>query len=223
VHRGGSILSITESEWHDVEKAYGFKLPQEVRDCIRAITISFVDWEVFERRAQPLSLSIRRAEAIKKATTGLLGTLTERTNEAQVYCDHLIKKHFDGPWPSPRIRKRRTRNLKEDFAGALASLSRACALALQEMQKSDLPRFREGDSWDEWIRSLTKIMNKNRLPVGAMKGYDKSTKDSPFVLLVKTLQNCGGFPPGARRHHHSSQALAQGITRARSNTARKGS
>ena len=72
--------------------------------------------------------------------------------------------------------------------------------------------------WEQWIRRLTEILEKQNLPVAAPKGADKSNSDKPpaFVALVYELHQQNELQrhvPKAK--FHSYAALAQAITRAR--------
>jgi hypothetical protein len=131
-----------------------------------------------------------------------------------VFADRLIKKHFE----DSRLAIQRG-DLFHALGGVLTSLSVACTLALKEMSDPNLPGYREGECWDQWIRRLLIIARENHLPFAATKGSDKTNAHSPFVLMVAALQDC--VPKKARRHCHSNDALATAIHRARKDTARK--
>jgi hypothetical protein len=185
-----------------------------MRNRILDATTSFVYFEVFERHAEPLRTAIKRIESIKKATGHLCVTLAALASDANVYADRLVKKHFD----DPRLAMQRG-DLFHALDGVLTSLSVACNLALAEVRDPHLRGHREGGCWDQWIRKLTRIARENELPSAAAKGSDKATAHSPFVLVVAALQDC--LPASARRHHHSMDALAAAIHRARRNMARQ--
>jgi hypothetical protein len=104
-------------------------------------------------------------------------------------------------------------NSLDALCEVLASLNGACRLVRMAMESAQAPGHREGESWANWIRALTKIARRNKLPGGVSKDSDKSDRTSPFVLLVEALQEC--VPQDARRHTHSRTALADGITVAR--------
>jgi hypothetical protein len=249
---GRPKLTIADSEWREIENAYGRELPARVRRLVIGATTTFVHWDGVEQSAELLLVAIERAKAIKEATMALrdmLGLVLK--TESQVWCDHLIKKHLDGLSPQNRKQTlelaRRERSRKErseisdqeifryalsgranqkrgSIAGivdVLTSLSLACGQALQDMHHPRLRGYRGGEAWDQWIRDLTKIMRDHELPVGVSKGEDRSTEESPFVLLVVALQNCECVPHKAHRHHldfrkgKRKHALAQAILRAR--------
>jgi hypothetical protein len=96
-----------------------------------------------------------------------------------------------------------------------SSLAAASAKALGELnEKTTKDYFRPGAHWNSWVRRLTEIMQKHRLPKTVPKDSDKRTRAVPFVALVRELQMC--VPRQFRRHTHSDGALAQAIYRARS-------
>ena len=66
----------------------------------------------------------------------------------------------------------------------------------------------EGEPWQAWIQSLTKILEENELPTTVSK--DGS---SAFVALVQELQNC--LPENLRRRANSTTAFAAAIQRTR--------
>jgi hypothetical protein len=211
---GEPDFKITDQNWHNIERAYRNSLSADVRNRILEATTSFVYFEVFERRAEPLRVAIERVESIKTATRNLFLTLMAVASDAKVYADHLVKRHFE----DARLAIQGG-DLFHALGGVLTSLSVACNLTLEEMNDPNLPGHREGACWDQWIRRLTSIALENDLPSAAPKGSDKAIAHSPFVLMVAALQDC--VPAGARRHHASMDALATAIHRARTNTARK--
>jgi hypothetical protein len=192
--------------WPKIEQQYGRLLPLNVRQHILEVTGSYLYFEVFERQAKPLRFAIERVEAISRAANNLRLVLTGRASDESVYARHLIGKHF-----SDRRLKTNRGNMTETLAGVLTSLLVACDLALQEMK--DTPSFRVGDCWNKWIRNLTSIARKNKLPFSVSKASGKAAATSPFVLMVAELQR--HLDKGARRHSHSNSALAAAITRAR--------
>jgi len=203
---GRPKFRFTIDSWPKIEQAYGRSLSPDVRKHILEVTGSFVYFEVFERQAKPMRFAIRKVEAISKAANDLRLALTGRASDESVYAKHLIRKHF-----SDRRLKTNRGNMTETLAGVLTSLLVACDLALQEMK--DTPSFRVGDCWNEWIRDLTSIARKNKLPFSVSKASGKAAAPSPFVLMVAELQR--HVDRGARRHSHSNSALAAAITRAR--------
>ena len=88
----------------------------------------------------------------------------------------------------------------------MSSLSLACQTALAEMNDPDAKFFREGASWDDWIRELTKIAEENDLPTGASKAGNPDADVGPFARLVATLQE--HLPKEARRHANTRLSSA---------------
>jgi hypothetical protein len=106
----------------------------------------------------------------------------------------------------------------EELLGAVIKFSE---FAIQQIQRPDpkLPNVWHSPSesrvWNIWVNALTKIMKDSGLPYQVRKDTDKNKSDvpSPFVKLVRELQNC--LPQECRKFTQSDDALAQGIHRAR--------
>ena len=210
-------LTITDS-WDRIEKAYGHSLADHVRQCILETTKSFAYFEVFERTARPLQDAIDIVSTVRGTANSLQNALAgsfKGSVDASYYAESLIKRNFR----DPRLKvPRYSCGPFDALSGVLTSLAVACNLALGEMESSDAPGHREGECWEDWIRSLTRISQENRLPWRVSKGSDKSAQESPFTMLVAALHEC--VPKDARRHHHSNAALAKAINEARRQSKR---
>jgi len=205
-------INCTAEDWTRIERAYGDKLPGELRQQIVEATATFVTFEVFERTAEPLSWAIDRIQRVKKGAAQFYKALFEdprHESDAHVYANHLMKRHFEEPRLS-------TADMLNHVSRLLSSVLVACNRSLKEIETSDLESHREGDCWEQWIRRLTKALSAHQLPTGARTDSDKMKKGSPsaFVSLVSELQKCA--PLASRRHTHSYEGLAKAITRARS-------
>jgi hypothetical protein len=201
------------ANWDKIEKAYGRPLADDVRQRIRDVTTTFALWEIFERTARPLQSAIDCVSSIKSAANSLqkaLSGMFDGSVDASSYAESLIKRHFSCSCLNVPELSYGPFNALSDV---LTSLAVACILALRDMESPDAPGHREGETWEKWIRSLTKIVSEHGLPHRVSKGSDKSEQASPFTLLVESLQEC--VPADARRHHHSNTALAKAITDAR--------
>jgi hypothetical protein len=209
---GEPKINCSGEDWKRIEKAYGKKLPGELRLQILGATTEFVRFEVFERTVEPLSWAIDRIQRVKKGAAQFYKALFDdprHESDAHVYANHLIKKHFE----EPRLP---AADMLNHVSWLLSSVLVACNRALREIETSDLEGHREGDCWEQWIRRLTKALSTYDLPTGARTDSDKAKTGlpSPFVSLVSELQKC--VPPDSRRHMHSYEGLAKAITRARS-------
>ena len=101
----------------------------------------------------------------------------------------------------------------DEIATEVQRLVSVCDATLKRFDyMSGFSAWPEGWAWDDWIRHLTAIMNRHKLPTGVSKGSDE---DSPslFVRLVNALQAL--IPDEHRRSTHSKGALAQAIHKAR--------
>jgi hypothetical protein len=123
-----------------------------------------------------------------------------------------VKRHFaDETFWSRKFRGRNSDKFVR-LRRVLVSLLDACTSARAEMDDPGLPGHREGNCWQGWVRAVTRIAKRHKLPIGAHT--DKNSRGpSPFVVLLRELQRY--VPPKARRHTHSDDALAKAIQRAR--------
>jgi hypothetical protein len=204
-------LSISDHAWRGIEKAYGSKLSSEVRNSILQATQRFVDWEVFERTAKPLSNVKKRLTSIRKAATQfrheLLGQKVDI--DSRVFAKHLIKKHFYN-------RCLPEGDCIQQLSSILGSIAGACDEALNDLDGSEASGFRERGSWNIWVRQLTLIAEKNGLDHGISNEALSSgvpNRIPPFVILVDKLQAL--LPVKCRQHTQSPYALGQAIHRAR--------
>ena len=167
---------------------------------------------MFERTARPLKDAIDYVSSIKDAANALQNALASSFKgsvDAPSYAENLIKQNFR----DARLKVPRYNGPFDALSGVLTSLAVACRLALRDMESPDALGHREGECWENWIKSLTRIASENRLPWKVSKGSDKSGRASPFTLLVAALHEC--VPQDARRYHHSKAALAKAITETR--------
>ena len=86
------------------------------------------------------------------------------------------------------------------------SLSGACMQALAEMDDPDATVFRNGASWDNWIRALTKIAEQSDLPLAAPKAGNPEADVGPFARLIAALQE--RLPIEARKHANTRLSAA---------------
>jgi hypothetical protein len=99
---------------------------------------------------------------------------------------------------------------------AIDALSSVSAWIRYEVSHPQYQGFKEGWTWEIWVTWLTIIMKEHGLPYKVSKGtVHPSAKISPFVNFLWELQ--AALPKEERRFHHSKDALAQGISRARRN------
>ena len=224
-------VSITDKDWEHVEAAYGYPLSLEVRQSIVEATNELLYWEIFERNASPERDAANLISSIRDASNNLRGALSACGGNAGFVAQLLVKEHL----VTPRLSLDPHEQLFHVLGELLFSLSSACSRALASPAVPDqtelttasdeptglfcgyperglAPPFREGESWNAWVRRLNEIASSNRLPFKVSKGSDKSLKTSPFVLFVDALQK---LLPSGSRHNHSLGGLAKAITAAR--------
>jgi hypothetical protein len=209
---GDPELTISDDSWRRIEDAYGSELTADVREQIRDATLSFLRFVEAEQAAQAVSISRARVAQVKKAAAEFQEAVFENpqdsTWDARNYADRLIKRcfhdariaDFDGPrW----------------LGTLMISLVVACNQALAHLDDPKNQDGRKGETWENWIRRLTAMLETRGLPKEVRKDADKNKtgKPSPFVGLVRELQTC--IPAAFRRPIQSDNALSEAIYRAR--------
>ncbi|MDR6304556.1 hypothetical protein GGQ85_002266 [Nitrobacter vulgaris] len=187
-------FSLTDQDWAKVEIAYGQTLPTAVRQSIVETTNKFLEWEVFERNACALSPAVDLVKSINVASNSLRQKLSRAGGDAGAFGQSVLKEHFR----SVHFRKDSYDQLFHALGDVMSSLSAACQSALTEMDDPDAKFFREGASWDDWIRALTNIAEENDLPTASSKAGNPEADVGPFARLVAALQ--AHLPKEARKH-----------------------
>ncbi len=195
-------FSLTDQGWKKVEIDYGRALPAAVRQSIVDTTNKYLEWEVFERNASALKPAVDLVESIKAASNNLRKKLSMAGGDAGAFAQSVIKEHFH----SAHFRKNSYDQLFYALGDVMSSLSAACQTALAEIDDPDATFFREGASWDDWIRALTKIAEENDLPTGASKAGNPEADVGPFARLVVALQ--AHLPKEAQRHANTRLSSA---------------
>ena len=215
-------VAITDSDWQQIEKAYGQELSLEARRDIHEKTQEFVDRAEFEQNAEPVSDARDRITTIIGAASSLRSAIDSGVHDADIYACSLIKKHL---WKQSEAKKqkegdaiKRRRRKKRDPLRNISSDMRLlifrCQDALREFDDTKDQGFSKGEAWDRWIVRLTSIAEKHGLPWRVRKDSDKQSQQSrisPFVELVWELQQ--SVPKAHRRY--SRGALAGAIVGAR--------
>ena len=210
---GRREVNLGDSDWERIERVYKRPVPPVMRKQVQEATKKFIEFAVFELTARPLKNAEQRLAKVMKGAqdfwSAMLKELTGGSDEA-VYVKHLIRKHFLDPRVPEDSDKIRA------IVGIMTSFVAACDLAKDELCKREPDGFRQGSSWEEWVRRLTAIAKETGLPHGARKDKSATDATSPFVALVDELQQI--IPDDYRRHTHSTDALAKAIERARDAT-----
>jgi hypothetical protein len=202
-------ISITDGDWKEIEVAYGHALPSNVRQSIVEATNKFLYWEIFERNAKPAKDAVDLISSIR-VKSGELRSLLARGGDVGFVAQQLVAEQFNKPRRFTLARHERLFHALDDV---LMPLSAACKQALITVaDQENLRPFREGRSWNDWIRRLTTIIRENKLSSQVSKGSDKSQNVSPFTKLVAALQK--QLPEEAQRHCQGPDGLATAIVRA---------
>lgn len=195
-------FSLTDQDWKKVEIAYGQTLPAAVRQSIVDTTNKFLEWEVFERNASALRPAVDLVKSINVASNNLRQKLSRAGGDAGAVAQSVIKEHFH----SVHFKKYSYDQLFHALGDVMSSLSAACQTALTEMDDPEATFFREGASWDDWIRALTNIAEDNDLPTAASKAGNPEAEVGPFARLVAALQ--AHLPKEARKHGNTRLSSA---------------
>jgi hypothetical protein len=227
-------IAITRSGWRNFEKAFGKPLPQSTCDEILKLTEDFVYWARSEVGAEPLQPARDRVIAWKR----LADTLQEEFWKPQEEFSKPSAPSGRKPSPKEMMRRQRSHNetlfyakylVSSNFSdarfqrpglfgalgGVLTSFSAACKMALAHMDNS--PGWRTGEAWENWVRNLTRLLDRAHLPTGVRT--DDLGEQSAFTKSVAMLQKY--VPSRFRRHTHSLSALAKAIQRARAQRPRR--
>jgi hypothetical protein len=173
--------------WARIESAYGHLLADPVRRKIRGVTREYLDWVDFERDAATTSEVTTRVHTIKSAASkfreNIFGRPPKIGKEADYYARFLISKHMGLPFEGRDGLQNFVLNIERDIASA-------CKRALAELGKES--GFQLGEAWQLWVRKLTSILLKSKLPTQVRKDTDKSKapKPSAFVAFIRELQKC---------------------------------
>ena len=123
---------------------------------------------------------------------------------ARSYARHLVTKYFID------CRFRRT-DLFQDLSSVLSDFIAACSHALKEDGASADRGFRQGKSWERWVRDLTRVLKKNGFQT-TVRTDDLGDK-SRFTGLVMSLQKL--VPAKVGRLCATRLAAGKAIQRAR--------
>ena len=227
---GKPRLKISEGDWKRIEKAYGHALTKPLRPKICDATREYLEWDELEKAAQRTSEAEVKINAVKAAASKFTDAIFRRprniARDADFFARRLISKHlglsFQGRDGLQNLILKIERDISDACDRALKverDIVDACDRALHDLQKEN--GFRDGETWELWIRKLTKVLKAHQLPTEVRKDTVKNRtgKPSPFVAFVRELQAC--VPEEYRRSQPYSAeapaniALSEAIYRAR--------
>ncbi len=195
--------NITETDWQQIEAAYGRELPNNVRKAITEATEKFLFWDSVAHAGEPLAHAEAIIENYKKAAAVFRHALAVHDGSAAGACAKIVIEV-------------ELKHLPLSVLGSIGQVSQtvfafeaACSKALSPKSLLRVS-MEEGEPWQGWVQLLTQIMRQHALPLGASK---TNSGQSPFIALVRELQKC--LSVQHRRHTHSEEALAAAIVRAR--------
>lgn len=200
-------FSLTAENWSEIEAGYGCSLSNTERQAIVEATNDYLTSEVFERNAKPSKPAIDMVEAIKAASDNLRKKLSTAGGETAAFAQSAIREHL----VSKYLKIEPYEQLFHALDEMTSSLSAACTQALSELDDPEATVFREGVSWESWVRALTAVAVQNGLPAAASKAGNAEAKLGAFARFVEALQV--HLPEEARRH--ANTRLSSFIYRAR--------
>jgi hypothetical protein len=207
-------VRLDPSDWSRIEREYGHALPSGLREKILRHTQFFVDMAIHENAAQPIETAVKRLKHLRRSAQDLLELLYQAQSLLDlpdIYADELVVWHLYQKVPHPS----RTHEFLFPFANEVRSFEKACASAQDEMTRDSNQKpgyWRAGWAWDEWIKNLTTTLTEHQLPISVRKDSDKNRTPSPFARFVIELQKS---VPRQCRHYSTTDAISQGIVRAR--------
>jgi hypothetical protein len=209
------MISLSDQNWMDIEKAYGQNLSIEIRQHIFDITNSFARFATIEQNAPPLSEAQQRLETLRQAAKSMINVLDHRSSSVAIeYTDDLIAKWFNNQLITIPLSQGADLNF-EVLTYILGSLVSACEAAGKELEFwSTKTVWKEGMAWKRWVTALTHLLDRHGLPIAAW--VDDDDKLSPFVAFVRELQR--SIPSQYRNSTQSDGALRKAIQRAREST-----
>lgn len=203
---------LTNENWNEVEAAYGCALSGIIRQSIVDATNKYLASEAFERMAKPSRSAIDLVNSIKAASDNLRKKLLNAGGDAGAFTQSAIRDHLF----SEHLKMEPHEQLFHVLGGVMSSLNAACTQALAEMDDPEAKVFRDGASWECWIRALTNIAEQNGLSIAAQKAGNFETELGAFARFVEILHD--HLPKEARRHANTKLSSAIYLARQSSET-----
>jgi hypothetical protein len=199
-------ISLSDDGWSKIEAACGRSFDSELRDAIRTRTKVYLRDAQFELNAKPLAPALDRLQRIRKAGARFQAELMRAPEpESARYANFLIKQNF----ADSRLKYGGPTDAIHAMHGVMASFVFVCARAEKGLEKDG---FQRGETWNEWVRDLSGVLQKRGFRTSVRKDSDKSDTTSPFVRFIWELQEL--IPQEFRRGSHSDVALATLISKA---------
>jgi hypothetical protein len=198
------------SAWQQVEAAYGHEIPASARTEITEATQKLIEFSAFALAAEPISLSLDRAEAIRHGAASLLEVLSSQSDSTQTV-DGLIDRQLASLIAAPHT--------LGSIGDALSCLIAASERSKKELKHRIPTELRADEHWKHWVRRITCTIEKCALPTKVRKDRNGNPKwkPSPFVLLIDSIQE--RLPLDYRRTRRkesvSKEPLSQAILSAR--------
>jgi hypothetical protein len=202
---GFPALKLTDEDWSKVEAALQLPIIEGTRKEIVEVTSEYVSSAVSFGNSLKLKEVIDQLCEIKAASQAFHKVIVG----AHVHPRHLIALFAN----KPGGRRIGTTEELRDVALAARTIARACTAALGSLDGTP-PGPNPRDAWKLWIRDLTDVLEKGRLPTEVRKDPSTPENASPFARFVKALQEC--LPAEFHKLIQSPEAFARLIVGARS-------
>jgi hypothetical protein len=214
-------IVFSDNQWESLEKAYGRKLPQTVRDQIHIVTKAFQILGNMEQGPYDRSLMIETTGRLRNAAEKLLKKTGHKLGVGGELCSlHAVMERMALlPMASPskysldELSNPDTLVLGDDVAFLLLVelFVLACTVMLRNW-KAD-PGLQGGSAWDMWVYSIRKAVEGFDFPSGVRNdaGGPFEPEISDFAKLIAELQK---HIPERLRRHRTLAALSKAISRA---------
>lgn len=212
----GKPIAFSVDDRLAIETQYGHKLTLEQWEKITRITSVLTTYVPGIKVASPMRVMLSKLKKLEAAATSLRSEFNEIPDRG-TFTPQEIYWAFFAHRRRPPLRGEEFSFL-EDILGAAIKFSEFTRQQLQKpgpKQSNALYTYSEGEVWNFWVNTITKIIKDSGLDYKVRKDSDKNKNDtqSSFVRLIKELQKC--LPKECRKFTQSDYALAQGISRAR--------
>jgi len=205
------MANISDAAWASIEGDYGRRLMPEIRGEVDQATVA-----VIERTTADFPMSMKPAIKRVDRLRNLARKLHDEWAKGRVlalgsdefFADILIARGYPVPHSGGQAPP------WDD----VAKLIRVCDAAERELEQMQIAtpvsrRRWKKLAWEGWVVALSDIVKRHGLPGGAGYGDRYQGGPSPFVMLVRALQQ-HALPADVGRSTQSAEALNQAIKRA---------
>jgi hypothetical protein len=214
----GKPITFSVDDKSKIEASYGRKLTSDQWTQIAGATTFLTVVAPATKSSTSVPVVAKKLQKLLVAAKSIREELT--AEPLLSYSNSNLKKIYTEYFDHPQRRCPGPHELSWFLLDVVNATIAISEFTIQELSKNEkieeTPIFglSESEIWSVWIKLLTGIMIQHTLPYHVRKDTDKRKgPPSPFVRLVRELQNCVPFE--CRKFTQSDDALAQSIYRAR--------